>query len=137
MHIYSESHRNTFGIYLNNNGTQKKMWSVLGTRPMYYYIFWRAESESEVGFVQTPLKFFLNREKPWKIAENSENSHRKDIGYEQEIFLWVYYTWFLCILTRWNRIRGLFCPSTYEKLVKNCENTKKITENHENSHERA
>ena len=25
-------------------------------------------------------------------------------------------------------------PSKYEKLVKNCENTKKITENHENSH---
>ena len=25
-------------------------------------------------------------------------------------------------------------PSKYEKLVKNCENTKNITKNHENSH---
>ena len=39
--------------YINYTGTHKT-WSIMGNRLIYSYAFWGAESESVVGFAQTP-----------------------------------------------------------------------------------
>ena len=117
----------------NNTGTQKK--SGLFWEPDLCILMYFDALNPNLRLVlpRHPQNFF-------KIAKNREKSrkivkiHTWKYRLWAIIFLWVYYTWFLCILTRWNRIWGLFCPSKYEKLVKNCENTKNITENHETSH---
>ena len=63
--------QNIYPFYFNNTGTQKK-WAELLTSPMYPYVFWRDEAEYGVRFARTPPKFWVNCEKPWKIAENRE-----------------------------------------------------------------